>query len=249
MLGTVNKLAWILIAAIILAGASYWMYRYTESERRVRQLELEKQQLQQMVERVTSQRRVAEILLTGRRMSDGVPQLDLLFVEYSKDGEVAVSVRQFTVQGREVHIDAKVISFDRGFLYENDPLRGSSIALFTRIFGDKTAPERGEAIDPQGAAPEVYRGADPRAAEFEQRLWSDFWRLLEDEKYAKQHGVRIAQGEGKWWPPQEGKLYTLSIAADGGLELKSEAVKAIYLEAIKRLAPTQATVPTTAPKM
>jgi hypothetical protein len=94
---------------------------------------------------------------------------------------------------------------------------------------------------------EVYRGSDPQAAEFEQRLWKDFWRLLEDESFAKQHGVRVAQGEGVWWPPEQGKLYTLSIASDGGLELKSEPVKAIYIEAMKRLAPTTTTAPATRP--
>ena len=247
MLGTLNRLAWILVAAILLAGASFWLYRYTENARKLRQLEQEKQQLQQMVERLTSERRVAEVLVMGRRMAGGVPQTELLFVEYAHNGETAASVRRFTIQGNEVHVDAKVISFDRGFLYENDPLRGSSIALFTRIYGDKTAPEHGEAIDPEGAAPEVYRGGDPRAAQFEASLWKDFWRLLEDEQYAKEHGVRIAQGEGVWWPPLEGKLYTLSIESDGGLALNSEPVKAIYIEAMKRLAPTTTTAPTTRP--
>jgi len=204
----------------------------------LRRLEQEKQQLQDMVDRLTSHRRVAEIMVIDRRTSSDGPEIDLLFVEYARDGQVAANTRRFTIHGNEVHVDAKVIRFQRGFLYEDDPLRGSSIALFTRIYGDKTPPEHGIPIDEQGVAPEVYRGADPRAAEFEARLWKDFWRLLEDDEYAKMHGVRIAQGEGIWWPPQDGRLYTLSIAADGGIELTSEPVKAIYLEAMKRLAPT-----------
>lgn len=247
MIKFMNRLAWILVALVILGAISWWLYHYTEDQRRLRQLEREKQQLQEMVQRLTSQTRVAEMLLLNRGTEAGQPTMQLLFVEYARDGQVAANVRRFTVRGREVHIDAKVIRFERSFLYDNDPLRGTSIALFTRIFGNLTSPQDAEAIDPQGIAPEVYRGANPDAAAFEAKLWGDFWRLLEDEAYAKEHGVRIAQGEGVWWPPQEGKLYTLAIAADGGLELKSEAVKAIYLEAIKKLAPTTTTAPATMP--
>lgn len=247
MVSLVHKLTWILVAAIILAGASWWLYRYTENERRIRDLEREKQQLQAMVQRLTSQTRVAEMMLLERSTEEGHPAMQVLFVEYARDGEVAANVRRFSLKGREVHVDAKVIRFERDFLYENDPLRGTSVALFTKIYGNLTSPENGAPIDPEGAAPEVYRGANPEAAEFEARLWKDFWRLLEDEAYAKEHGVRVAQGEGVWWPPQEGKLYTLSIAADGGLELKSEPVKAIYLEAMRKLAPTTTTAPTTLP--
>jgi hypothetical protein len=235
MLKTLNRLAWILVAAVLLGGISYWMHRYTENERRIRQLEVEKRQLQAMVQRLTSQRRVAEMIVTGRRVEEGVPKLQLLFVEYARDEQTPVSVRDLTLSGTEVHIDAKVIRFDRNFVFEGDPLRGVSVALFTRAYGDKQTPEKGVVLDPAGVAPEVYKGADPAAADFEARLWKDFWRLLEDEPYAKAHGVRVAQGEGVWWPPQEGRLYTLCVGADGGIALKSEPVKAIYLEAMKKL--------------
>lgn len=237
MLKVLNRLSWILVAVVVLAGISFWTYRYTENQRMIRKLEEEKAQLQQIVQRLTSQRRVAEMMLTGRRVEQGVPKMDLLFVEYARDENTPAAIRHFTVEGTEVHLDAKLIQFERSFVYDGDPLRGVSIALFTRIYGDKTAPEKGEAIDPAGSIPAVYKGADPRAAEFEAKLWANFWRLLEDGEYAKEHGVRIAQGEGKWWPPKEGRLYTLSIAAAGGIELKSEQVKGIYLEAMKKLAP------------
>lgn len=243
MLKLLNRLTWIVVAVAVLAGISYWTYRYSENERRIRKLEEEKQRLQQIVQRITSQKRIAEMMLTGRRVEQGVPMMDMLFVEYARDENTPASIRRFTVTGDKVHVDAQVIQFERSFVYDGDPLRGVSVALFTRIYGDKTAPEKGEPIDPAGAIPAVYKGADPDAAAFETKLWSDFWRLLEDSQYAKEHGVRIAQGEGVWWPPKEGKLYTLSIAAAGGIELKSEQVKGIYLEAMRKLAPAPDTQP------
>ena len=235
MLSWLNKLAWIVIVSLILGGVSYYLYRYTENDRRIHQLEQETTHLKQMVQRLTASRRVAELMLTGRRTDAGQPITKMLFVEYARDQESAVNVREFELTGNEVHVDAKVIRFDRDFVLENDPLRGCSIALFTRIFGDKQAPAQGPLIDAPGVAPEIYKGANPASADFEARLWKDFWRLLEDPVYAKSHGVRVAQGEGVWWPPQEGKLYTLSINADGGLELNSEPIKPIYLQAMKKL--------------
>jgi len=70
MLKLFNRLAWILVAVAVLAGISYWTYRYTENERRVRKLEEDKQRLQQIVQRLTSQRRIAEMILTGRAVSE-----------------------------------------------------------------------------------------------------------------------------------------------------------------------------------
>jgi hypothetical protein len=235
---TLARLSWIALTAVVLAALSFWLYRYTEDQRRIAQLEREKEQLRQIVNRLTSQRRMAEIIVTGREGSGKDQKVHLLMVEYARDGQTPAVVREFVTSGSEVHIDAKVIQFERDFLFENDPLRGASIALFTRIYGDQTAPDKGEPIDPVQDAPLVYKGADPGAAEFEARLWCDFWRLLEDQAYAKQHGVRVAYGDGKWWPPKEGTLYTLSIATSGDLEVKAEPVKAIYLEAMKKLSPS-----------
>lgn len=235
------KLAWIAIAALLLGVVTYWVWVSSENARTIRRLQQEKEHLQQIVTRLTSERRAAEMIVTGRRTEGDTPQIDLLFVEYARDGQTPVRIKEFTIEGTEVHVDAKVIRFERDFLFENDPLRNCSVALFTRIFGDRTSPENAQPIDPPGEIPAVYQGAQPAAAEFEARLWSDFWRLLEDAPYAHEHGVRIAQGEGVWWPPQEGKLYTLSIAADGGIELTSQPVKAIYLEAMKKFSP--ATLP------
>ena len=80
-----------------------------------------------------------------------------------------------------------VIKFDRDFVDENDPLRGHSIALFTKIYGDKQRPRRRETIDAPGKIPDVYRGADPRRREFEQELWNNFWKLAEDPRVPPAH--------------------------------------------------------------
>ena len=154
MLKVINRLSWIVVAVAVLAGISYWTYRYTENQRLIRKLEEEKAQLQQIVQRLTSQKRVAEMMLLGRRVEKGVPKMDLLFVEYARDENTPASIHRFVIDGSEAHIDAKVIQFERSFVFDGDPLRGVSVALFTRIYGDKTAPSRGRrSIRPGGFLP------------------------------------------------------------------------------------------------
>src|SRR5688500_19888587 len=56
------------------------------------------------------------------------------------------------------------------------PLRGHSVALFTKIYGDKQSPAEAQRIDEPGTIPSVYRGADPRVSKFELELWQNLDR-------------------------------------------------------------------------
>src|SRR4029453_327822 len=107
-------------------------------------------------------------------------------------------------------------------------------ALFTRIYGDKQAPNTADPIDIPGSIPEIYRDADPSVIEFEQELWKDFWRLTIDETFRKEKGVRVAMGQGVWGMFEPDRLYTITLENDGGLSLTSETLKGIYREALKK---------------
>ncbi|MEA2736432.1 MAG: hypothetical protein QOE14_2883, partial [Humisphaera sp.] len=138
--------------------------------------------------------------------------------------------------------DAMVIKFDHDYVAASDALRGHSIALFTKIYGDNQSPSEAAMIDPPGKIPEIYRGADPVVSDFELKLWNDFWKLYDDENYRKSKGVRALGGHGVWGPFQTDKLYTLSIESAGGLNMSSEPLKGIYRAAIMQRAPTTAPV-------
>ena len=221
------------IAVIAIACVVVFAYlKYTEQQRRVAELEEQKRTLELVVDRLSADNRVAEILVTAQRIDQGVKETTLLFVEYARDGR-PLPPRQFVVRGDNIHIDAKVIRFERHFVKEGDQLRGKSIALFTKIYGDAQTPDSATPIDTPGSIPDQYRGADPKVTAFEQNLWKDFWKLAEDDTFRQTHGVRLAWGEGAWGPFQPGRLYTATLEAAGGLTIKSEPLKPIYLEALK----------------
>jgi hypothetical protein len=214
-------------------------------EEQKQKLEADKQKLETVVTRLSDEKRVAEVIVTDQKLAQklaverspgGVLQTSLLFVEYARDGS-SLAPRHFTIDGNVAHIDAMVIKFDRGLVAENDALRGRSIALFCRLYGDAQAPDQGFRIDEPGVVPDIYRGPAQETAAvaaFEKELWQNFWRLAEDKDYRAQKGVRVANGQGIWGPFAPDRIYTIMLDSDGGLNLASEPMKGIYQEAMKR---------------
>ena len=244
-----KNIAKIMLLVGMVAGgtAGVWTYERHQStawqiqklEQQRQKLEEEKHQLETVVQRLSDETRVAEVLVTDQKTVEGYLRTTLLFVEYARDG-TALTPKTFTIDGATAHIDAMVIKFDRDFVAQNDPLRGHSIALFRRLFGESQSPERGWPIDEPGKIPDIYRGPresieqTAKLAAFEQDLWQNFWRLAEDKEYRTSKGVRVANGQGIWGPFAPDKLYTLTLDADGGLNLTSEPLKGIYREAMKQ---------------
>jgi hypothetical protein len=232
MVRTVLKL--VLLAVMVLVG-TVGLYQYEKRSSVHVQLDEQKRktkELEEVVTRLQTERRVADVIVTDQKEVNGVLQTTLLFVEYAKDGST-LPAKRFTFDGKYAHIDAMVVKFDGQYIQSRDPLRGQSIALFTRLFGDRQTPEGAFRIDDPSQIPAIYHGVDPRVSEFEQDLWKDFWKLADDRTYRESVGVRIAQGEGVWSPFELGKLYTITLEIDGGLNITSEPLKGIYSEALK----------------
>ena len=243
MLRTFLKLMAVGVLAVVGAVALYAYHDFSATSRKMAALEKEKarleeqkSRLQEVVRHLGSEKRVAEVLVTDQTTDPaGKTTTTLLFVEYAHDGS-ALTPKTFTIEGKTAHIDALVVKFDGKFVEDKDPLRGHSVALFYRLFGDHQNPADAHPIDAPGSVPDVYRGAnlDPQTRAFEQELWKNFWRLVDDPRYRDSMGVRVAQGESPWTRFEKDRLYTISIESDGGLNLTSEPLKGIYREALKQ---------------
>jgi len=231
MLRAIAKIAGVLLLVIVGSIALHWYATHDENARKLAEAQARNEKLQEIVQRLTDEKRVAEVIVTDQKMLDGILHTTLLFVEYARDGS-SLPARSFTIQGEMGHVDAMVIKFERHFVSENDALRGHSIALFTRIYGDHQSPEHAEMIDAPGKIPEIYRGDDPRVEGFEQDLWKDFWKLYDDENFRKEKGVRTSSGQGVWGKFERDKLYTITLESDGGLNLIASPQRPIYREAL-----------------
>ena len=224
---------------LVAAGAVgvAWYQRHTALDREMAGLRDQNQSLHDAIDRLTAERRVAQLLVTDRRVGpDGVPRFTVLMQEYDHRGTPLPPAR-FELVGGEAHLDATVIRFDDERIEQNDPLRGHSIALFTRIYGDHQRPVDGAVVDGPARIGELDRGADPRVTAFERDLWARFWHLADDPAYRRAAGVTAAFGQGVWFPADPGNLFTVTTQADGGLTLTSEPVQGIYRDALRRPPP------------
>lgn len=234
MARTVSKV--IFLAMLVLLGsAGIYLYRHSDPDaRQLAALQREKEQLEQIVQRLSAERRIAQVLVTEQiRDEQGVLVTTLLFVEESRSGRT-LPPKQVVVRGEHAYIDAMVTKFEQAYLESGDALRGQSIALFDKIFGSAQAPEEATRLDTPGRIPEIYRDTDPRISEFELSLWQRFWELASDPQKAAAAGVRVAHGQSVYGPFEPDKLYTLTIETNGNISMTSQPVPAVYREAMKR---------------
>ncbi|MGA2497184.1 MAG: hypothetical protein ABSH20_05555 [Tepidisphaeraceae bacterium] len=251
----VRSLTKLLVLVLLVGGGAYGIYKYeTRSATEARlaaenqRLQAENQHLQDFVARLTREIRRAEMVVTEQGYKNGNVTTTLLFSEIARDG-TRLPPKFFVIEGNVVHIDSLVIKFELDFIKQNDPLRGHSIALFYRLYGDRQAPADGFPIDDPGQPPPIYRDNLPKSEDlrqFEADLWRNFWRLTDDAAYRKEMGVRLAQGESPWRFVYPDYVYTLSIEGGGGVNMASRPIDDLfrqYQEALKRQHATAAGSP------
>jgi hypothetical protein len=238
MLRAAYRLA--VLSVLVAAGSlGYWYFHNPQSPAvRIQKLEEEKRELEQVVRRLTDERRVAEMIVTDQRRDEksGNAETTLLFVEQARDGS-PLPARSFTVKGDEVWVAGLSIRFAQDFVMKNDPLRGRGIMLFTKIFGQNQTPAEGLPIDDPGRIPDVYRG-DPkevaRVSEFERDLWANFWRLVDDKRFRAEKGVETAGGKAAYAKVSPDRLYRITLDTSGNPTMDWEPIKPIYREAMKK---------------
>jgi len=229
----------LVVLCLLVASASvgYWYYHNPQSPTvRIAKLEEEKKELQQIVQRMTDERRVAEMIVTDQHQTPQGMETTLLFVEQARDG-TPLPAKSFTVKGDEVWVGGLSIRFEQGWLEKNDPLRGRGIMLFTSIFGQNQTPAQGFPIDQPGKIPDIYRG-DPketaRISAFESELWDNFWRLVGDKEFRAEKGVEVASGKAVYFRAIPDRLFRITVDARGNPTVDWEAIKPIYREAMKK---------------
>ena len=222
------RIGWLALCAVVGAASGGYFGLYLPAHSRQREQERRIATLQRVVERLMGQRRIADVVLVNRAVdpATGYPLLTLRFVEYDRAGR-ALPARYFRVLGEEVHFDALVIKFRDEFVAAGDALRGHSIHLFRRIYGNKQAPDEAELVDDSALSrdgiPDVYR-VDEQPDPYEIDLWENFWRYANDPQAAERLGVDVLMGQVVYTRLVPGRIYRLSIEADGGMKITPLAV-------------------------
>ena len=165
--------------------------------------------------------RLAEIrVLEQGNDPDGAPYTRVQFVELGPDGEPLDAGVEALVRGRTVYVETLVIKFDDSFVESGDALRGTSICLFRRLFGEDQRPTDGIPIDTAGEQPLVYSGDEPPPP-LHRDLWNRFWEYANDPELAAERGVRAIHGEAPFIELRPGRRYRVELRASGGLTIRT----------------------------
>ncbi len=167
-------------------------------------------------------RRIANVTVLEKGVGeDGETYMEVRFTEVDEYGEIIGASRDFTLQGDKFYVDGWVATFDDKYVENADELRAASIFAFKSIFGDAERPKDGQRLDTQtveNGPPGIYKSAKQNA--FEQKIWSDFWRVCNDTKLQEELGIRAAYGHATSIVAEEGRTYHLDIRASGSMEMK-----------------------------
>lgn len=204
----------------VVGGMIFW--KVTEKDRIIEEQKRVIAELNKKLDRVWAEELVADVRVNAVNTdAAGRTAMDLTFIQYQPGTEKPAFQRTMTLPGEEFYIDALVVKFDRPFIEGGDALRGKSLLLFRRAFGDQQKPVDGVPLFRQSGElpiPEVAQ-LDENPSEFEREIWAKFWDIANDPTLAAAHGIRGAQGEAPHVRAVVGQVYKLTLRASDGLQI------------------------------
>lgn len=179
----------------------------------------ENQYLKKVIERLSADSRVAEVLVTDVRTDpvSGKDRTTIKFLEYDTKLK-ALSPKYFTFSENIIQFQAMVIRFDDFYVKSGHPLRGKSAYIFMKAFALKNNGAESFEINRVNEAPSGYL-VEGAKGPFERRLWQKFWRYALDPQQSRCVGIKNAQIEAPGTRFIPGMLYTIKIEHAGGLRI------------------------------
>lgn len=191
-------------------------------ESRITELEQELQTRELQLDFLRARKRVARVEVLGQEERPDQPggmSTRLRFYEVGPDGQALNGGQELEIAGDTAYFEALIIKFDDDFVANNDLIKGSSLLLFRRIFGEYQAPSDGFPLDAVGQYPQSY---SPEHADdsFHRDLWARFWEYALNPSVVRESGVRAMHGEAPFIKLEPGHNFELELRSSGGLTIR-----------------------------
>jgi len=211
------------VPLLALATVAYFIWReYHAKDRIIAEQKRIIRDLGIKLDRAWAEELVADVRVDGLEQdAAGQPIMKLHFVQYRPGTETVAYERELVLPGTEFYIDALVVKFERELVEAGDGMRGKSLLLFRRAFGDRQNPAQGIPLHRRtgdSPVPEAVQ-VDAEPGRIENQLWTEFWTLANDPNKAREAGVRVAQGEAPHMQAVLGQVYKLTLRSSGGLDI------------------------------
>ena len=180
----------------------------------------EEKVLNQIIDRLQAETRIAEVLVTGVNFDEKSKQTftTIKFLEYSSSG-MPLEPKYFTFTGNVIQFQSLVIRFQDIYIRNGDKLRGKSAYIFLKAFMLDGKNTQEFDITPVNEIPLGYKIANNESDSAEMMLWRKFWAYALNPQAASKNGIKNAQIEAPGTLFEPGNLYTIKIEHDGGMRI------------------------------
>lgn len=187
----------------------------------------ENQLLKKVIERLTADSRVAEVIVTNVKFDRKIRKAytTIKFLEYDTKLK-PLNPKYFTFSGNIIQFQSMVIRFDDFYVKRGHSLKGKSAYLFMKAFMLMDKGAEAFEINKINEIPSGYEVEGAKSS-FEKRLWQKFWQYALESKAAKRIGIKNAQIEAPGTKFIPGMVYTIKIEHDGGLRIDSKPISPI----------------------
>jgi len=180
----------------------------------VHQLLTENQQLKHAITNLTDEQQIGYAKVIRKTEQGGRLVTTIKFVETARDDRSkTILEKQYSIEGDIIHFDALIVKFGDKMVADG---RRKALYLWRRVYGEKTAPQDGFAIEQPGAEPRRY--ADLLKAlplRHREMFWSEIWNLANDTEKLKEYDITAVYGNVVYSRLGEGLIYVFKITPTG----------------------------------
>jgi hypothetical protein len=207
----------VLLLVVIVGVAAFYVIKFIR----------EHQVLSEIIERLSAESRVAEVLVSEVKTCSKTNKnlTTIKFLEYDTNSK-PLEPKYFTFSENIIQFQSMVIRFDDFYIKKGDALRGKSAYIFMQAFALTDHGAEVFQINKMNEIPSGYKIKGINSS-FEDKLWKRFWEYALDPQQAKRVGVKNAQIEAPGTKFIPGMLYTIKIEHDAGLRIDAEKISPI----------------------
>ncbi len=189
--------------------------------------QIENHLLKKVIERLTADSRVAEVIVTDVKCDAKTKKTytTIKFLEYDTKLN-PLEPKYFTFSGNIIQFQSLVIRFDDFYVKKEHSLKGKSAYLFMKAFMLTDNGAETFEITKINEIPFGYEVADVKN-NFEKKIWQKFWECALNPEKASKVGIKNAQIEAPGTKFIPGMIYTIKIEHDGGLRIDAKPVTPI----------------------
>jgi hypothetical protein len=202
------------MAGLCLVICVYLVHGFYRGAATIHELLTENKRLKQAITNLTQEEQIGYAKVIDQQVEAGQLLTTIRFVETARGSKLnRILEKEYTIAGDVIHFDALIVKFGDKMTMNGER---KALYLWRRVYGEKTAPEDGFAIEQPGAEPRRYRDLLSLLPIEQRRLfWSNIWELANDPEKLKQYGIEAIYGSVIYSKLRPGLIYVFKISPTG----------------------------------